>query len=235
MAISLINSTAGAYAASASLTGGNLPSFSFDPGAGSFVVVMIGGYRSSSATLTFNPTLAGVSMSPVGPVEWSNNTNTSNSCYQQWFIASSVSSGSKSVAGTWSGNGGFASPRTRVIAFSFSDVSTHTGFTSTGGSASGTGLSQTFSSSPGNVVVQCYMQDSLSSTDQITDYNGWPIVYPFDAGANGQGAVGYLPGAASVTFTASRLSGADWLTSAFQLVPVGEAPPENTSNMMMVM
>lgn len=234
MAIARVNQDISGYLDSGSTTGGSLPSFSFDPGVGDFMVLSIAGYRSSSATLSFTPTINGVSPVAAGPVEWSNNTNTSNSSFQQFFVLTGQTSGAKTIAGNWSGNSGFASPKLKVAALSYSGVDSYGGFASTGGSASGTSMSQTLSSAAGRVIVQHFMVDVLSTADDTTGYNQEQI-FAWETGANGNGVLGQADGAPSVTFSATRgVDGADWLTAAFELVPP-DAGVGGASNMMMVM
>ena len=214
MTLSLVNYNAGAYLSYGFLNTGDLPTFSFDPGDGNFVIVAVAGYRTANILMTFAPTVDGAAMTAVGPVIYANN-NYGSSGHFQWFVLSGVSAGSKTIAGTWSADGTGA-PRFRVVALSYRDVASYQGLVQDGGSELGTALSQTFSSSTGRIIVQSFFHEAAG---QIGSYNQSPIINPVDCSTAFNGIIGQAAGAATVTFTGLRNGGNSYLETGFELIP----------------
>jgi len=231
MAISRMASSAGVLTdVTSNATAGALTSFSFNPGTGSFVVLGVGGWRDSTATMTFTPTIGGVTPAAVGPVVYGTDAPLGNSFFQWWVLAG-VSSGAKTIAANWASSAN-SQPKIRIAALAYSGVGSYSGLIQTGGSEIGTALSQTVPTALGNVVAQMFMQEPAFG-GTLSGYNQTPIINPFDTGLHGQGILGEaVAGGSSVTFTAVRGGGANYLESAFNMVPTESAALK--SNMFLV-
>lgn len=184
----------------------------------SMVIGCISGYRTSSLTMQFYMEYGGVAMTPIGATQWGNDSSGSNSSFFQWFGLTDPPAGTQEVRGYWYGSS-WASPFINVQTVSFNGAGSWLGAYSAGGTESGEALSQSIPSAEGELVLQAFMYEGLSSTSTPYpgSYDGTLIRY-LDGGY-AKGILGRKPGDSTVTFTATRASGADYLESAIRIVP----------------
>lgn len=234
MAVNVINLAVGTATSYGLASSGSLPSSSFDPGSGDCVIMALHGQRAAAVSMSFTPTLGGVSMTAQGSVIYGNGSTSFNTFFQ-WWVLTGVSSGSKTIGGGWSSSSG-SSPTIRTSILSYSGVGSIAGPQTVTGTEAGTALSQVVTSAINDMIVQCFIHEPISSTP-VSSYNQTQLL-TLDTDTHCQGVVGQaLASSTSTTFTAVRSSGANYLETALVLTPGGGGPPPptNTSSMFLVM
>jgi hypothetical protein len=214
-------------------TSGTLTSYSFDPAGGDFVVLALGGWRSSAATMSFTASVGGVAATPLGSMQYGGDNPIYNAFFQ-FLVVQGVTTGLKTIAGSWAASANSV-PHIRMAALAYSGVASYGGLQSTGGTESGTTVSQTVNTATNDMIVQMFMHEPLSG-GTMSGYNQTSLVDPYDCGTHAQGILGQAAaGGSTVTFTAVRGSAAHYLETAFNLIPSGSGPAPTKSNMFLVM
>lgn len=193
------------------------------------VVALVGGFRSLSQTVSHNTvTYGGNNMTALTQV-WGNNVDpeaVSDSGWFQFFYLLDPPSGSQTVQYSYSMA---TAPLTLDLCantISFTGVDSVGSLSSIGGTETGTALSMTYNSAAGRVVVQAFMQE-WSTT--INDYSQTQR-FAIDSGGSYNAMLGTAPGGATVGFTATRTSGADYAGMAFDLIPSGAGGANTAGN-----
>ncbi len=185
-------------------------------------VVAVMGYRNDSETITLAVTCGGIDMEPVGGPSMGNAValNASNASFLQFFVLLGAPAGEQDVVVSWTATG-TTDPHMSAVAATYTGVQSFTAQVSHGGTESGTALEQVVISAPGRLVIQAFVHEPLSGS-AITGYNQTQRA-ALNGGSNAQAVVGDALGASTVTFAATRTSGADYSATAFQLVGTLEA------------
>ena len=190
------------------------------------VIVPVLGRREANARMTLSVTYGGLPMQSVGPIVMGGgyDQNAFAASFFQWFVMVNPPAGAQPVVVRWSANK-VCSPRIAANSLSYTGVASFNPapFTETGTEA-GTALSLVVPSATGRVIVQAFAHEPLSG-DNIASYNK-TARFSLDSSLYAQGLVGEAAGAATVTFTAVRSTGADYLETALDLLPyVGGSGP----------
>ncbi|WP_099021260.1 PE-PPE domain-containing protein [Mycolicibacterium palauense] len=219
------------HVGSASLTGGDYLEFSgsaynttSDFAAGTtmpydlLVVTIIGYSTSNTGTIDYTVQWNGTEMTPF-PMAWGDNdTGLSSTGHIQHFVLANPVGGTHPVYIEWTLESTSAVFRINAEATLYRGVDSVGGHTIAAGTESGSTFSLTMSSAAERMIHHAGHMEPLFST-AVSDYNQTLITY-MDVGQYCQGVVGYAPGASSVTFTASRVSGADYAGAAFEMYPL---------------
>lgn len=143
---------------------------------GNCAIATVGGYRSSSAGMTFGVNYGATAMTPIGSIIWGDNNSGSNSSFVQWFGLMDPPSGAQTIQAWWDA-GGFASPYMAVNVSSWAGVTSWAGPTAEAGTESGIALSLDVASNGGEMVLQCFMVENLTSTGGYPERAGDPVLY----------------------------------------------------------
>jgi hypothetical protein len=181
---------------------------------GSTAAVVVGvqwthniGFGAPTRTATYG----GTAMASLGVIGLNNTPlNALTGSYQEFFGLLDPPAGAQTVSVTVSRNGAI-SVAVAASSVSYLEVSAFGPAASVAGSEAGTSLSQTVNSAVNEMVVHMF-----SASGVIGSYNQ---MVRFNDEANGF-VIGDAPGAASVSFTATRASGVDYAGSALRLTPV---------------
>lgn len=188
-------------------------------------VVICSGYRSTNVDISLAVTWGGVSMSSF-PICYGNagpgTLVGTTSSFAQFFYLADPATGSQDVVTTWSSASSSGSFVLTSMATSWTGVGGVGSHSYEFGTETGTSLSMTVSSATGRVIVQHFEHEPTSGGTRIADYNQTHIAHT-RTGAISQGLLGYAVGDSSVTFTATRASGVDYVEQAIQFLPYVES------------
>ncbi|WP_099024944.1 hypothetical protein [Mycolicibacterium palauense] len=197
-------------------------------GANRILVALVAGYISGGdATVECAVTYNGVALTPMDQVWGDDDVGGANASFQQFFYMLDPPAGSHDVEALATLS---ASVRCLFTAcsISFTGVESVGSLVSETGTESGSTQSLTVSSAAGRHIVQAFMQESAFGT-AAGSYNQTQRALVI-TGTYAKGILGDAPGAASVEFTCSRASGADYSEMAFEMFPASDPPPADTDN-----
>lgn len=202
-----------------SVSSGSMTGFAFDPALGADVIIAVHGYRTQGEQIILAPTYGGVAVEEVTPMVMGNAAavNATNASFIQFFRVpgASVDGTSKLVDVNWSAAASVTLTLS-VFAMSWTGVDAIGSVFYAGGTETGTTLEQTVVSAPGRIIVQSFGHETISAT-AIGGYNQTTRT-AVPTNANASAIIGTAEGASSVTFAATRTSGADYFEVAFELV-----------------